>query len=1039
MAENRANRQWLQRGIPVLVLAAVVVVLVLVQRHHQPTSVASAQGEVVTYVVNYGAEDVYDEDNGGTFDATCQANGISGCTLRAAIQTAQSPDNEGKEVTITFAPEITDIYLQDTLIVTRSMTIIGHGSSGLTVTLAYNSANPSIIDAGFPYHNFFTIDYPHAYPSFQVDISGMNLVFNNGDSQQGGVIHTTQTLSMSDVIINGPRVDLVDGGVGGAFYNTGTLSLTHITINSPRADDSGGAIHNEYGTLAASDMTINGCYATLGGALYNFDAEATLDDVTITNCTADSGGAIYSDATSTLTIQNSQIGAQGAPNRATLGSGGGIYNEGTLDLSNVFVLANETTQANIGHGGGIYNQGTTTVFSSTISYNTSAASGGGFYTTDAGGGNGTLSLTGAVTVTHNQAQDAGGGIYNTSAAGESGQVDITDSTISDNEAVTYGGAIYNDLGEEMTLTRCRVERNTTTGFMPYGSGIYNNGSVMAIHSSTIDSNIATGAFGFGGGVYNDTDGVATIKQTTLSNNVVPNAGGGLYNDGNMSVANSTISSNEVNSSSSFGGGTMNVDGTLTITQSTVVNNTAQSGGGVYNEAGTVSVGNTILAFNEGGSSPDMSENVVSNGYNVISPTAQLSLHETDVGVTDPLIGPLADNGGPTLTHMLLRGSPAINAVGSKSCGLSSDQRGLARPQGSACDIGAVEKYTEAFFDPAAYQMAEDGGTITLTVKLDFAPTQGEVTLHYTTANGTARAGRDYTAVQGTLTFSPSQTIQSIGVPLLDDSFDEDAETFSVSLDTSSNNALVGTPYTATVTIDDDDVPIVAFGLTHFSIVEGDDTGTLTATLNITSTREISATYTTSDGTATAGSDYTAISGTLTFAPGQLVTTLGVPIIDDADVEPDETLNVVLSNPSSYAQLGTQVGAILTILDNEVVPSAQFGSSAYRVREDTGTLTMTVTLDVAPQQPATLYYATTNGTAIGGQDFVPISGTLTITYGVTTIPLNVPIIYDRIYEQDETFGLVLSNPSTYLQLGAPMTTTVTIENAEIRVYIPITVK
>ena len=202
----------------------------------------------------------------------------------------------------------------------------------------------------------------------------------------------------------------------------------------------------------------------------------------------------------------------------------------------------------------------------------------------------------------------------------------------------------------------------------------------------------------------------TLINSTVSGNStgLESDGGGIYNDytGNVTLINSTVSGNEADNK---GGGIYNSDGTLTLINSTVSNNEARSYGGIANEvyfkdAGVFMI-NTIVAQNTATEGPDCGfyGPLTSQGYNLIGNgrdcdfiAASGDLVGTDESPIDPLLGPLQDNGGPTETHTLLEGSPAIDAIPVADCNdnlgepVTTDQRGFARPQGTACDIGSFE-------------------------------------------------------------------------------------------------------------------------------------------------------------------------------------------------------------------------------------------------------------------------------------------------------------------------------------------------------------
>jgi len=134
-----------------------------------------------------------------------------------------------------------------------------------------------------------------------------------------------------------------------------------------------------------------------------------------------------------------------------------------------------------------------------------------------------------------------------------------------------------------------------------------------------------------------------------------------------------------------------------LTYTTVASNTASSGGrGIHRAGGTVLLKNTIVAYN---GATNCSGGVTSNGYN-LEDADTCGLNATgDITDTNPLLGPLADNGGDTLTHALLEGSPAIDR-GTCVAGITTDQRGVTRPQGGTCDMGA-------------YEYAQEGGAVYL--------------------------------------------------------------------------------------------------------------------------------------------------------------------------------------------------------------------------------------------------------------------------------------------------------------------------------------
>ena len=248
-------------------------------------------------------------------------------------------------------------------------------------------------------------------------------------------------------------------------------------------------------------------------------------------------------------------------------------------------------------------------------------------------------------------------------------VTISGVTIRHGNTPFNGGGIQNS--GTLTVTSSTISNNSAGG-----GGIFTEGTTT-VKKSTISNNSSAV---LGGGIFSDL--ALTVTHSTISNNSANNDGGGIASFGALTVTNSTISNN---SAGSDGGGISNAD-RLTVTNSTISNNSAAGGGGISDSSNRTVLINTIIAGNVPGG--DCSGGVLSLGVNLDSDdTCNLS-PVFDLPGTDPLLGPLQDNGGPTETHALLPGSPAIG-VG-EPCSLATDQRGVLREQGVGCDIGAFE-------------------------------------------------------------------------------------------------------------------------------------------------------------------------------------------------------------------------------------------------------------------------------------------------------------------------------------------------------------
>ncbi|HLL38103.1 MAG TPA: choice-of-anchor Q domain-containing protein, partial [Rubrobacteraceae bacterium] len=255
------------------------------------------------------------------------------------------------------------------------------------------------------------------------------------------------------------------------------------------------------------------------------------------------------------------------------------------------------------------------------------------------------------------------------------------------------GVFEVEAGAELALLNLTVADGSVAG---NGGGLLNDGT-LTVTNSTFSENSADGLGG--GGIFNSPSGTLTVTNSTFSQNInfgFNNFGGGIFNSpgGTLTVTNSTFSENITDG---FGGGIFNsLSGTLTVTNSTFSNNNADgAGGGIFNEGqSTATLRNTIVANSISGGNC-AGDAITDGGYNIDDGTS-CGFSTTDNSLSDvaPMLGPLADNGGPTLTHALLEGSPAINAIpeGTNGCGttITTDQRGVTRPQGSGCDIGAFE-------------------------------------------------------------------------------------------------------------------------------------------------------------------------------------------------------------------------------------------------------------------------------------------------------------------------------------------------------------
>ena len=470
------------------------------------------------------------------------------------------------------------------------------------------------------------------------------------DQNLSGDFDVTDSLTVTGA---GPGRTVVDGNhLDGLFDLKGPIAVTFIGLT-----------------------VRNGSNPGTGGAIVSDTARVTLDNVVAAHNVAFEGGAINIEA-GTLTVRNSRL----VNNSAHGGAGGAIQvDKGTVVLEGSTVTGNFAFQ-----GGGIAaNTGPVTLSHSSVKFNTASAFGGGIHAEGSA-----VSLIGS-SVRGNLAGNGGGGIF-TGAT-----VNLTGSSMTGNRAGNDGGGID---ALSVNLLGSTVAGNTAQGS---GGGIAADTAVLT--ASTVSDNTSHLN---GGGVFAET---ATVTRSTVSGNSADGGGGGLFAD-TANLTNATVSGNVagLGATSVGGGGVLATHGTF-LNCTIVENRTfATVGGGVCSPASSdpIRVLNTIIAENFVGShEQDVAGTFLTEGNNLLGQaddgnssgfSPAIDLLGTSDDPLDPRLGELAFNGGPTKTHALLAGSPAIdhgNNVGAPAV----DQRGLPRIKDgngdgrAVVDIGAFER------------------------------------------------------------------------------------------------------------------------------------------------------------------------------------------------------------------------------------------------------------------------------------------------------------------------------------------------------------
>ncbi|MEX2555968.1 MAG: choice-of-anchor Q domain-containing protein [Actinomycetota bacterium] len=573
-------------------------------------------------------------------------------------------------------------------------------------------------------------------------------VTNNTASDHPGVANDGTLTITNGSLIAGNQA--YGGGCGGGLWNTGELDVADTVIDS-NTHECGAGFYN-VGQATVSDSTISNNTAVGGPGGIGNDGDMTVTNATISGNSAPDVGGVRNNGTMSIVggtvIGNSAtFNGGGLSNHGTLSvdgttivenssgsGGGGINDENRATITNALIEDNVAATADCCGGGGLNVGGSavTTVDGVTFSGNASGQEAGAIFVF------GQLTLTDS-TVTGNTAVNNAGGIHVDSGA----KLVMIGGAVTSNSAPFGGGissegpcipcgqpapgvttldgvTISNNTGEQgggisaFSATVLNVSNSTISGndaTLGSGGGILSGDSTLFVNSSTVSGNTAADGGGGietggtatisdstfdgnaaaeGGGLRNF--GTATIDRSTFSDNTA-NGGGGIENAGTLTITNNTISGN---SATGDGGGIITEDtGTTVVRSSTISGNSAPTAAGIKNNdpGGLTRIKNTIIANSIG--SDCQSGTITSAGWNLIeSPAGDCSIVGDPSGNIiglDPMLGSLADNGGPTFTHLPQPGSPVFDA-GSPDCPPPDvDQRGVGRPIGGACEIGSVEE------------------------------------------------------------------------------------------------------------------------------------------------------------------------------------------------------------------------------------------------------------------------------------------------------------------------------------------------------------
>jgi hypothetical protein len=470
-------------------------------------------------------------------------------------------------------------------------------------------------------------------------------------------VTTTNTIVIpNDVILDGEMRLTVHGneshGVFMAPDAEVTVELKQMTIAGGSRSDGGSGIHSR-GPLKMSDCTVSGNSGTYSSAIAAFET-LTLTDTTVSDNACNGIGNSGVATLNRCTISGNERGA--------------ISNSGALTLNESTVTDNEAR-----HGGAISSSGALVVNDSTISRN-NAPSGAGISSDIEEGGSVTLNRS---TVSDNTATECG-------AIHVWGTLTIRESVISGNRAGGAGGICSQGT---LLVILSTVSGNTATWPSSYGGGINSSGQ-----ATLIDSTISQNSASDGGGV--SADGELTVRSSTMSGNLAERGGGIRIERGTLTVENSTLSENIALEA----GGAIQSRQNFNLVSSTLTGNSSDTGSAIsFASSSNAVMRNSIL---DGDCDLEFGYMPASDGGNIESPGDTCGLtapsDQPSLSAMQVDLGSLQDNGGPTLTHLPGSGSAAVDAVDLADCvgadgvRLTADQRGVERPQGATCDVGAVE-------------------------------------------------------------------------------------------------------------------------------------------------------------------------------------------------------------------------------------------------------------------------------------------------------------------------------------------------------------
>ena len=329
-----------------------------------------------------------------------------------------------------------------------------------------------------------------------------------------------------------------------------------------------------------------------------------------------------------------------------------------------------------------------------------------------------------------------------------------------------------------------------------------------------------------------------------------------------------------------------------------------------------------------------------------------------------------------------------------------------------------------------YTVGEAGGSVVVTITRVGTNLTDTVSVAYATGDGSAVSELDYTPTSGTVTFDPGETSRTVTIPIIDDTLAEANETFTFTLSDPSGGATLGSPASAIITIKSDEQSAIQFSAGNYAAKEGKP-AVITILRSGALATPATVTFTATPGSAVPGVDFTPVTRLVSFAKGETSKAVTVPTLNDKLVQGTRTVLLGLSGPAGGAGIGARSAAVLSIAEDDRGGTIALSAPSYTVSEGAGSVLVTILrtgTNLAGN--VSVSYATGNGSALSGSDYVATVDTVTFDAGETTKRVRIPILQDALVEPNETFTFTLGAPTGGARPGEPSSATITIKDDDV---------